>query len=166
MKAALVAIGINPSDSVCLRAAPPGQVTALKARKLMSSDRGPARYPAACQLWARPFVASDGSPIVGFTDVFSFGRNTRYPEEPLAASSFVRIAGEGGQSRRERSSIGATPPWCISPSLSLRHSSRSATTESFAFQKRLKMRLSPHSRAEPIFQSPVCMGRPAAAVLC
>jgi hypothetical protein len=91
---------------------------------------------------------------------------TRHSEEPLAASNFVRIADKGGQSRRECSSLGATPPWCISPSLSLRHSSCSGHNRIRAFQKRLKMRLSPHSRAEPIFQSPVCMGRPAAAAPC
>ena len=63
---------------------------------------------------------------------------TRYSEEPLAASNFVRIADKGGQSRRECSSLGATPPWCISPSLSLRHSSCSGRNRIRAFQKRLK----------------------------
>jgi hypothetical protein len=63
---------------------------------------------------------------------------TRYSEEPLAASNFVRIADKGGQSRRECSSLGATPPWCISHRCPYVTHPAAATTESVLFKSGLK----------------------------
>lgn len=92
-------------------------------------------------------------------------RTPLLPGRALGGVKLRTTLDNGGPSRRVCSSLGATPPWCISPSLSLRDSSCSRGNRIRAFQTGLK-RLSPNSRAEPSFQSPVCMGRPAAAAPC
>src|SRR5439155_21591411 len=92
-------------------------------------------------------------------------RVTHYSEEPLATSNFVRIAEKGGQSRRECSSLellrrGVSRhrcPYVTHPT--------AAATESVLFKSGVK-RAFCHILAQPIFQSPECMGRPAAAAPC
>ena len=63
---------------------------------------------------------------------------TRYSEDPLAPSNFVRIADKGRTEQARVLLAGATPPWCISPSLSLRHSSCSGRNRILLFKSGLK----------------------------
>ena len=99
-------------------------------------------------------------------DTTTPGRFTCYAEEPVAASNFVRIVQKW---RREEArmllawsySALVYPAVVVLMSLTLQRPqphpclSKAAQNAPFA-----------HSRAEPIFQSPVCTGRPAAAAPC